>query len=183
MPRFGKCPLSPGLQFPIAPVPRPERCLSCCWFEEHGRSGLGLCDLIRRKNRNKPSYFTDARTSHGAEPDGFSSDAPGPFEIADYDDFLAVLDEVLDTLTTRERKVIAGCFGLGTGREIPMRKIGDMLGLSRQRIFQLREKALRKLRHPTRLRRLEEFLQLGSGFFGIWFLEPKRNTRNVSQND
>jgi RNA polymerase primary sigma factor len=69
------------------------------------------------------------------------------------------LTEVLGTLTERERKVVEMRFGLVDGEEHTLEEIGQQYQVTRERIRQIEAKALRKLRHPTRLRQLEGFLE------------------------
>ncbi|HKO60875.1 MAG TPA: sigma-70 family RNA polymerase sigma factor, partial [Pyrinomonadaceae bacterium] len=68
-------------------------------------------------------------------------------------------DEVLATLTPREEKVIKMRFGLGvTGSEHTLEEVGQHFAVTRERIRQIEAKALRKLRHPSRSRKLKAFL-------------------------
>ncbi len=71
------------------------------------------------------------------------------------------LDEVLDTLTERERRIIRLRYGLDDGRKRTLEEIGHEFGVTRERIRQLEVKALRKLRHPSRSRKLKAFLDEG----------------------
>lgn len=70
------------------------------------------------------------------------------------------LDEVLGTLTNRERQILEHRFGLYDARAFydTLQSIGDSFGLTRERIRQIEDKALRKMRHPTRLRKIERML-------------------------
>ena len=69
-------------------------------------------------------------------------------------------DEVLKTLTPREEKVIKMRFGLGkTAREHTLEEVGQHFAVTRERIRQIEAKALRKLRHPSRSRKLRAFLE------------------------
>ena len=69
------------------------------------------------------------------------------------------MDEVLSTLTPREEKVLRLRFGFDDGRTRTLEEIGAFFNLTRERIRQIEEKALRKLRHPSRSKKLKEFLQ------------------------
>ena len=70
-----------------------------------------------------------------------------------------ITDEVLATLTPREEKVIKMRFGLGTtGSEHTLEEVGQHFAVTRERIRQIEAKALRKLRHPSRSRKLKAFL-------------------------
>ncbi|HLA96769.1 MAG TPA: sigma factor-like helix-turn-helix DNA-binding protein [Pyrinomonadaceae bacterium] len=72
---------------------------------------------------------------------------------------LQVIHEVLCTLSPREETVIRMRFGLNCTIPLPQRKVGEHFGLTKQRISQIEAKALRKLRHPSRSRRLKAFLE------------------------
>jgi RNA polymerase primary sigma factor len=66
--------------------------------------------------------------------------------------------EVLNTLTPREERIIKMRFGLEDGTEHTLEQVGQAFGVTRERIRQIEAKALRKLRHPSRNRRLRAFL-------------------------
>ncbi len=70
-----------------------------------------------------------------------------------------MLDEVIETLTPREKKVLELRFGLRDGRERTLENVGREFGLTRERIRQIEAKALRKLRHPSRSRKFRDFLE------------------------
>ena len=63
----------------------------------------------------------------------------------------------LSTLTAREREVVMMSFGIGYDNPYTLEEIGDAMGLTRERVRQIREKALQKLREPGKNRRLKEF--------------------------
>ena len=67
------------------------------------------------------------------------------------------MDDVLDSLTTRERRVLQLRFGLEDGRQRTLEEVGREFGVTRERIRQIEAKALRKLRHPTRSRKLRDY--------------------------
>ncbi|NLY08662.1 MAG: RNA polymerase sigma factor RpoD [Tissierellia bacterium] len=69
------------------------------------------------------------------------------------------LSEVLDTLTEREQKVLSLRFGLGDGRARTLEEVGKEFDVTRERIRQIEAKALRKLRHPSRSKKLKDFLE------------------------
>lgn len=69
------------------------------------------------------------------------------------------LSEVLDTLNDRERKVLRLRFGLEDGRQRTLEEVGREFGVTRERIRQIEAKALRKLRHPTRSKKLKDYLE------------------------
>jgi RNA polymerase primary sigma factor len=67
------------------------------------------------------------------------------------------MDDVLDSLTGRERRVLQLRFGLEDGRQRTLEEVGREFGVTRERIRQIEAKALRKLRHPTRSRKLRDY--------------------------
>jgi RNA polymerase primary sigma factor len=69
------------------------------------------------------------------------------------------IDEVLSTLNTRERRVLQLRFGLDDGRSRTLEEVGKEFGVTRERIRQIEAKALRKLRHPSRSRKLKDYLE------------------------
>ena len=69
------------------------------------------------------------------------------------------LGEVLCTLTERERKILELRFGLSDGYARTLEEVGKQYKVTRERIRQIEAKALRKLRHPTRIRHLQGFLE------------------------
>ncbi len=85
-------------------------------------------------------------------------DAPAPDEAASYVLLKEQLEEVLDTLTPREEKVLRLRFGLDDGRSRTLEEVGQEFGVTRERIRQIEAKALRKLRHPSRSRKLKDYL-------------------------
>ncbi len=87
------------------------------------------------------------------------SDAPAPADMAAYMLLKEQLMEVLDTLTDREAKVLKLRFGLEDGRARTLEEVGKEFDVTRERIRQIEAKALRKLRHPSRSRKLRDFLE------------------------
>lgn len=85
-------------------------------------------------------------------------DAPAPAEAAAFTLLKEQLMEVLDTLTPREEKVLRLRFGLDDGRARTLEEVGKEFNVTRERIRQIEAKALRKLRHPSRSKRLKDFL-------------------------
>ena len=85
-------------------------------------------------------------------------DAPAPAEAASLTLLKEQLNEVLSTLTDREEKVLRLRFGLEDGRSRTLEEVGRIFKVTRERVRQVEAKAIRKLQHPVRSRRLEGFL-------------------------
>ena len=69
------------------------------------------------------------------------------------------MEDVLSTLTEREENVLRLRFGLDDGRNRTLEEVGQIFGVTRERIRQIEAKALRKLRHPSRSKRLKDYLE------------------------
>ena len=80
------------------------------------------------------------------------------FEFAIHDILKGHIDEVLESLNPRERRVLALRFGLKDCRTRTLEEVGREFGVTRERIRQIEAKALRKLRHPSRSKRLRDYL-------------------------
>ena len=85
-------------------------------------------------------------------------DAPAPADAASFTLLREQLEEVLETLTIREKRVLELRFGLEDGRSRTLEEVGQHFGVTRERIRQIEAKALRKLRHPSRSKKLKDFL-------------------------
>ncbi|MGM0445456.1 MAG: RNA polymerase sigma factor RpoD [Bacillota bacterium] len=85
-------------------------------------------------------------------------DAPAPASAASYMLLRDQLDNVLDTLTDREKRVLELRFGIEDGRPRTLEEVGKEFGVTRERIRQIEAKALRKLRHPSRSKKLKDYL-------------------------
>ena len=85
-------------------------------------------------------------------------EAPAPAEAASFTLMKEQLMNVLDTLTPREEKVLRLRFGLDDGRQRTLEEVGKEFNVTRERIRQIEAKALRKLRHPSRSKKLKDFL-------------------------
>ncbi|KGR78523.1 RNA polymerase sigma factor RpoD [Ureibacillus manganicus] len=86
-------------------------------------------------------------------------EAQSPSDHAAYELLKEQLEDVLDTLTDREENVLRLRFGLDDGRTRTLEEVGKVFGVTRERIRQIEAKALRKLRHPSRSKRLKDFLE------------------------
>lgn len=87
------------------------------------------------------------------------NDAPAPAETAAFSLLKEQLFEVLDTLTPREQSVLKLRFGLDDGRSRTLEEVGKQFDVTRERIRQIEAKALRKLRHPSRSKKLKDYLE------------------------
>ena len=86
------------------------------------------------------------------------NDAPAPADAASHTMLREQLADVLSTLTPREAKVLRLRFGLEDGRSRTLEEVGKEFNVTRERIRQIEAKALRKLRHPSRSRKLKDYL-------------------------
>ena len=86
-------------------------------------------------------------------------DVPAPADAAAFTLLKEQLIEVLDTLTPREEKVLRLRFGLDDGRARTLEEVGKEFNVTRERIRQIEAKALRKLRHPSRSKKLKDYLE------------------------
>lgn len=99
---------------------------------------------------SEESHFGDFIEDKGTEK---------PDEATSYTFLRERIEEVLDTLTPREKKVLTLRFGIGDGTPRTLEEVGKEFNVTRERIRQIEAKALRKMRHPTRSRRLTGFLE------------------------
>ncbi len=86
-------------------------------------------------------------------------EAQAPADAAAFELLKEQLEDVLDTLSSREEKVLRLRFGLDDGRSRTLEEVGQHFGVTRERIRQIEAKALRKLRHPMRSKRLRDYLE------------------------
>ncbi|MEZ6255538.1 MAG: RNA polymerase sigma factor RpoD [Patescibacteria group bacterium] len=107
---------------------------------------------------------TSIETHVGKEEDSRLKDfirddtSMSPFESASHELLKGHIEGVLDTLNPRERRVLELRFGLRDGRSRTLEEVGKEFGVTRERIRQIEAKALRKLRHPSRSKRLKDYL-------------------------
>ena len=85
-------------------------------------------------------------------------DSPSPQDAASYTMLKEQLNEVLETLTPREAKVLRLRFGLDDGKARTLEEVGKEFSVTRERIRQIEAKALRKLRHPSKSKKLKEYM-------------------------
>ena len=86
------------------------------------------------------------------------NDSPAPSDSASYSLLREQLCNILHTLTPREEKVLRLRFGIEDGRTRTLEEVGKEFNVTRERIRQIEAKALRKLRHPSRSKKLKDFL-------------------------
>ncbi len=86
-------------------------------------------------------------------------DAEAPADAASFLLLREQIGEVLSSLTPREKRVLELRFGLGDGRARTLEEVGQVFGVTRERIRQIEAKALRKLRHPSRSKKLKDYLE------------------------
>jgi RNA polymerase primary sigma factor len=86
-------------------------------------------------------------------------ESPSLFKSATHALFKEQLDQVLETLTYREKKVLKLRFGITGGHPHTLGEVGEKFGLTRERIRQIESKALKKLRYPTRSKKLKDYLE------------------------
>ncbi len=100
--------------------------------------------------------------------------AENPYDMTAYSLLREKLMDVLDSLTPRERKVLTLRFGLLDGYSRTLEEVGKQFNVTRERIRQIEAKALRKMRHPTRIRQLHGFFEAENSNSGPGFDQFKR---------
>ena len=83
---------------------------------------------------------------------------PGPVDAASREMLKQHMREILDSLNKRERDVLEMRYGLRDGKYYTLEEVGEAFGVTRERVRQIEAKALRKLRHPLRSRKLRDYL-------------------------
>ena len=125
--------------------------------------GIGPASRIRSIKRISEEPMS-LETPIGNEDNSFLGDfipddtMTGPVDVATKELLKEQMREVLDQLTDRERKVLVMRFGLEDGQSRTLEEVGSEFGVTRERIRQIEAKALRKLRHPLRSRKLKDYL-------------------------
>src|SRR3990167_9001988 len=108
---------------------------------------------------------TSLETPVGDEEDSMLGDfiqdtsQPSPIEAASRELLKENIEEVLSTLSDREARVLRMRFGLDGGQSMTLEDVGKYFGVTRERIRQIEAKALRKLKHPSRRRKLQDYLE------------------------
>jgi RNA polymerase sigma factor (sigma-70 family) len=123
--------------------------------------GGGL--MAGRAGGHRPSYRRHPTTSQTQEEDSNLGDfvedkeATSPADAASVAMLRDEVEHILDTLTPRERRVIQLRFGLIDGHQRTLEEVGKRIGVTRERIRQVETQALRKLRHPSRSKKLRDY--------------------------
>ena len=141
-------------------------------LQEKGRE-VSAAEVAREMNMNPDKVREimkiaqdpiSLETPVGEEEDSHIGDfiedqeSPAPAEAASYELLREQLNEVLHTLTPREEQVLRLRFGLEDGRQRTLEEVGQQFNITRERIRQIEAKALRKLRHPSRSKKLRDYL-------------------------
>ena len=117
-------------------------------------------DEILKTSRDPVSLDTPIGEEEDSHLGDFIADdvTPAPADVAAFTLLKEQLMEVLDSLTPREKKVLRLRFGLDDGKARTLEEVGKEFNVTRERIRQIEAKALRKLRHPSRSKKLKDFL-------------------------
>lgn len=108
---------------------------------------------------------TSLETPVGDEEDSHLGDfiqdttQPTPYDAASRELLKDHIQEILDTLNDREKRVLIYRFGLEDGKPKTLEEVGKVFGVTRERVRQIEAKALRKLRHPSRAKKLKDYLE------------------------
>jgi len=108
---------------------------------------------------------TSLETPIGDEEDSHLGDfiqdttQPTPYDAASQELLKDHIQEILDTLNDREKRVLIYRFGLKDGKPKTLEEVGRVFGVTRERVRQIEAKALRKLRHPSRAKKLKDYLE------------------------
>ena len=133
-------------------------------FQQEILDGIGLSDMDEAMRDILGEEPVSLETPIGEEEDSHlgdfipDEDASEPSEAASFTLLKEQLVDVLSTLTPREEKVLKLRFGIEDGRTRTLEEVGKEFNVTRERIRQIEAKALRKLRHPSRSKKLKDFL-------------------------
>jgi RNA polymerase primary sigma factor len=116
------------------------------WLMDKSRRALSLEKPVGEDKDSQLGHFIQDK------------DSPAPAEVAARSLLADKLKDLLTTLTPREERIVRLRYGLEDGRAWTLKEVGAKFGLTRERIRQIERKALRRLRHPSRSRRLLHYL-------------------------
>ena len=128
------------------------------------RIPVHMVETINKLIRTSRHLLQQNGTPIGEEDDSHlgdfipDDDSPSPQDAASYTMLKEQLNEVLETLTPREAKVLRLRFGLDDGKARTLEEVGKEFSVTRERIRQIEAKALRKLRHPSKSKKLKEYM-------------------------
>ena len=125
-------------------------------YQSNGKVGLVRRDSTKPMKEDvvlNPEMCVDVLSVLNKE-----DESTGEFDNAELSAMRAVVDEMLESLTPRERRIIKLRFGIGMRTDYTLEEVGQMEDVTRDRIRQIEAKALRKLRHPERSKKLRTFL-------------------------
>jgi len=116
---------------------------------------------IYRIIKQPVSIDRPVKTGEDTEFSDFIEDTSvqSPVKLAQHEILKEKLEAILKTLPFREREIVKLRFGIGAGYSCTLEEVGKIFKVTRERVRQIEEKALRKLQHPTRIRKLESFME------------------------
>jgi len=116
---------------------------------------------IYRIIKQPVSIDRPVKTGEDTEFSDFIEDTSvqSPVKLATHEMLKEKLEAILKTLPFREREIVKLRFGIGAGYSCTLEEVGKIFKVTRERVRQIEEKALRKLQHPTRIRKLESFME------------------------
>jgi RNA polymerase primary sigma factor len=128
--------------------------------KEMGISSERVREILRIA-QDPVSLETPVGTEDDSQLADFVEDkeATAPSDAASLMMLRVEVEEVLDTLSPRERRVLQLRFGLNDGQQRTLEEVGKRFGVTRERIRQIEAKAIRKLRHPSRSKKLKDYLE------------------------
>jgi RNA polymerase primary sigma factor len=119
-----------------------------------------IIEAMKHRGRARSRSTCLSATRRTATIGSFVEDdnTPGPADATSNTLLSEALSEILGTLTEREADVLRMRFGMYDGRTHTLEEVGQIFGVTRERIRQIENKAIRKLRHPSRSKKLRDFL-------------------------
>ena len=120
---------------------------------------LDLADTLTGNAEDLTHFLQSVGDEEDTSIGSFVEDerTPGPADATSNAMLAEALKEILDTLTEREADVLRMRFGMYDGRTHTLEEVGQIFGVTRERIRQIENKAIRKLRHPSRAKKIKDF--------------------------